>query len=178
MGLFDAVGEALFGATGGKASAELNWKYQKEAMQNKHQWEAKDLEKAGFNPAITAKTGDASTGGAGGGGHPQGDLFGTIGSMLQSVASAKQAQSDANLKDIQAIGEAKKNGWIDKNAETALEEANSRIASNKATSALQTEKTKAAKYGKAAEYAGTEAAGKIDKMATSAIGAIKSFFGG
>ena len=44
-----------------------NWKWQKEAMQNRHQWEVADLRKAGLNPILSANQG-ASTGGLNAGG--------------------------------------------------------------------------------------------------------------
>ena len=46
----------------GYLSQYHNWLWQKEAMQNRHQWEVADLRKAGLNPILSAN-GGASTGG-------------------------------------------------------------------------------------------------------------------
>jgi hypothetical protein len=35
-------------------SSYVNWKHQKEAMKNRHQWEVEDLRKAGLNPILSA----------------------------------------------------------------------------------------------------------------------------
>lgn len=67
MGLFSSIGGMLNDVTGATASANLQNKYQKEFAKNAHQWEMKDLKKAGLNPALTATGGGgASAGGAGG----------------------------------------------------------------------------------------------------------------
>lgn len=87
MGIFSDVGGLLNDITGATSAAQMsngfatranalqflynqqlqanNIRFQKEAMKNAHQWEAQDLMKAGYNPALTTGLGGASTGGAG-----------------------------------------------------------------------------------------------------------------
>lgn len=170
MGLFDSIGDAVFGAFGGKAAAEQNWKYQKEAMQNAHQWEVADLEKAGLNPALSAGGNGASTGGAGGSGSPQGDVFGTVLSMINTATSAMKqiteteqvaaqkelTEAQTELTNTQTLNTAKEGNWIDPKTEKEIEEATSRIAQNKTTSALAEEQTNLIKGGTAAKYVGTQ----------------------
>lgn len=50
------------GAADAANDKQIAW--QREAMQNRHQWEVEDLRKAGLNPILSANAG-ASTGGAG-----------------------------------------------------------------------------------------------------------------
>lgn len=50
------------GAASDANAQQIAW--QREAMQNRHQWEVEDLRKAGLNPILSANAG-ASTGGAG-----------------------------------------------------------------------------------------------------------------
>lgn len=86
MGIFSGVGGLLNDITGATSAAQMsngfatranamqflynqrlqeqNIKWQREVMQNAHQWEAQDLMKSGYNPALTTGLGGASTGGA------------------------------------------------------------------------------------------------------------------
>lgn len=67
MGFLTSIGKMFNDYTGATASAQQQWKYQKEAAQNAHQWEVQDLEKAGLNPALSAG-GSGNTGSSPGGG--------------------------------------------------------------------------------------------------------------
>lgn len=88
-------------------NANLNFKHQKEILQNQVQWHAQDLEKAGFNRALAA---DGSGGGASGGGSFGGqtgtpganplDLIGNIVGMANQTSATK---SQNNLNDAQAM---------------------------------------------------------------------------
>lgn len=51
-------------ASAADAANDKQIAWQREAMQNRHQWEVEDLRKAGLNPILSANAG-ASTGGAG-----------------------------------------------------------------------------------------------------------------
>ncbi|QIR82349.1 DNA pilot protein [Chicken microvirus mg7_14] len=51
-------------ASAANAANDKQIAWQREAMQNRHQWEVQDLRKAGLNPILSANAG-ASTGGAG-----------------------------------------------------------------------------------------------------------------
>ena len=64
--LADTVGNLVYSGLGGKASAKQQFQNQKEFMQNAHQWEVQDLEKAGLNPILSAG-GNGATGTATGG---------------------------------------------------------------------------------------------------------------
>ena len=90
------VGNWLYNATGSAASAQQNYEYQKEAMQNRHQWEVADLRKAGLNPILSANSG-AATGGMGGTGSPAADINLNPLSYVNSAVDAmnKLATNDA-----------------------------------------------------------------------------------
>ena len=66
--------------------------WQREAMQNRHQWEVEDLRKAGLNPILSANAG-ASTGGAGF--HPSvPDYMGAYNSSAVNAVNALKAIAD------------------------------------------------------------------------------------
>lgn len=62
-GLLDTVG-GIFGADMGNSAAaemqERNIAWQREQLQNKHQWEVEDLRKAGLNPILSATSGSSA----------------------------------------------------------------------------------------------------------------------
>lgn len=62
----NTIGDLTYSALGGKASAKQQYENQKEYMQNAHQWEIQDLEKAKLNPLLSA-LGNGATGTASGG---------------------------------------------------------------------------------------------------------------
>lgn len=62
-GILDTVG-GIFGADMGNSAAaemqERNIAWQREQLQNKHQWEVDDLRKAGLNPILSATNGSSA----------------------------------------------------------------------------------------------------------------------
>lgn len=126
MGLFSSVGKFLNDVTGSSSAGAQSQKYniqamrlqnefQKEFAQNAHQWEAEDLMKAGYNPALTTGLGGASAGGAGGGSGATvsaggTDLIGMLGGIANiynstsaTKAQNKLAKAETDLKTAQAI---------------------------------------------------------------------------
>lgn len=144
MGIFSGVGGLLNDITGATSAAQMsngfatkanamqffynnmlqqqNIKFQKEVMKNAHQWEAQDLMKAGYNPALTTGLGGASTGGANAGASAGGVGAGTASAgggagLLEGIgaivgmknstsatkAQVKLAKAEAGLKQAQAI---------------------------------------------------------------------------
>lgn len=80
--------------------------YQKEAMQNAHQWEVEDLKKAKLNPALAINNG-ASTGGIGGSGGSIGmqagaggfsDIINTASGLMKLASEIKNIDQDTELK--------------------------------------------------------------------------------
>lgn len=138
MGLFSSVGGFINDLTGASSSAgdsykynaalqNQNWAHQKEAMQNTVQWRAKDLEAAGFNPALAAGGPGASTGGAGGGGGgvnaPMGDLGGLLNVLTNFgnlANSTKMTNAQTGLLDAQTIAQITNNKYIDDNMKSAI----------------------------------------------------------
>ena len=137
MGLFSSIGGLVNDLTGASNSANSsykynaalqnqNWAHQKEAMQNAVQWRAKDLEAAGFNPALAAGE-PASTGGAGGGSGgvnaPMGDLGGLL-NVLTSFGnlanSTKMTNAQTGLLDAQTTAQITNNKYISAKTKSAI----------------------------------------------------------
>lgn len=137
MGLFSSIGGLVNDLTGASSSANSsykynaalqnqNWAHQKEAMQNAVQWRAKDLEAAGFNPALAASEA-ASTGGAGGGGGgvnaPMGDLGGLLNVLTgfgNLANSTKMTNAQTGLLDAQTTAQITNNKYISAKTKSAI----------------------------------------------------------
>lgn len=138
-----------------KSLNRQQFQYNKTMYQNRHQWETEDLEKSGLNPALSANSGATQSTGAG---QTAQNPFGTAASMIQTLASAKQADAETQKINAETTSILKNNGWIDKKTQSEIEEAYSRIASNKATTAMNKETTKKIRGGKMADWFGTDPA--------------------
>ena len=89
MGFGWSEAASAIGNLGSSALASyVNWKHQKEVMQNRHQWEVADLRKAGLNPILSA-------GGQGTSGNAP---------VIEptDVAGAMHSGADKELKEAQA----------------------------------------------------------------------------
>ena len=75
------------------ASAYFSWKHQKEAMQNRHQWEVADMRKAGLNPILSA------TGGSGASGNAPTIVAPDLAGAFKSGAETSTQHSEKSLKD-------------------------------------------------------------------------------
>ncbi len=120
MGLFSSVGGFINDLTGASSSAAkqnkyqlglnaLSYQQQKEFAQNAHQWEADDLEKAGFNRALTATgssagaiAGSGSTGGQAG--SQMGNLAGLLSGISGAINETRSTTANAELLNEQRKG--------------------------------------------------------------------------
>lgn len=103
MGLFDAVIGGVFdlagaafqnSATGDFQQANIAW--QREQLQNKHQWEVEDLRKAGLNPILSATNGSSAVSA----GTPQGAAV-DFGKVLESLSHSSLMKKQEEVQDFQ-----------------------------------------------------------------------------
>lgn len=103
MGLFDAVVGGIFdlagaafqnSATEGFQQANIDW--QREQLQNKHQWEVEDLRKAGLNPILSATNGSSAVSA----GSPQGAAV-DFGKVLESLSHSSLMKKQEEVQDFQ-----------------------------------------------------------------------------
>lgn len=130
MGLFSKVGGLLNDITGASSAGKQNQKYalqsmsvqnayEKEAAQNAHQWEVKDLKEAGLNPILSAGGSGASAdtgltaGSQNSGGISPLDIIGGLTSAKATWAQAKNIDQDTKLKEAQTLKTMKESKWYD-----------------------------------------------------------------
>lgn len=143
MGLGSSIGKLVNSVTGATDAAQTNWKYQKQAMQNAHQWEVQDLTKAGLNPVYSANSQGASTGGVSPGMQPGGSgLFNSaITAMTESaklIQGQKKIDAEVNNLDEDTRGKEIDNAWKDPLNQSLIEERGSKAGLNNAQAALAT----------------------------------------
>lgn len=110
MGLFSSIGKMFNDITGATSAAQQQYGYQKEFMQNAHQWEVADLEKSGLNPILSAD-GSGAQGNAAAVGTGSFNPVGLITSLLDysNRNEANQiAQQDTDAKTALATAEKEK----------------------------------------------------------------------
>lgn len=100
MGFFDAVIGGVFDLAGAafqnsatEGMQENNIAWQREQLQNKHQWEVEDLRKAGLNPILSATNGSSAVSA----GSPQGAPV-NFGKVLESISNSALMQKETELK--------------------------------------------------------------------------------
>lgn len=89
--LADAIG-GIANLGSSALSAYFGWKHQKEAMQNRHQWEVADMRKAGLNPIL-------SSGGSGAPGNAPQIVAPDLAGAFKSGAETSTQHSEKSLKD-------------------------------------------------------------------------------
>lgn len=110
MGLFSSIGKIFNDVTGASSAAKTQYQYQKEFMQNAHQWEVADLENAGLNPILSAD-GSGAQGNAAAVGTGSFNPVGLITSLLDYSNRNEAndiAQQDTNAKTALATAEKEK----------------------------------------------------------------------
>lgn len=105
----------IFAADRQNAAAEslqqnnINW--EREQLQNKHQWEVDDLRKAGLNPILSATTGSSAvSAGVPSASAPEINITKSLNAMQNSALMKKQteiAQFDADTRRIEALASMK-----------------------------------------------------------------------
>ncbi len=154
MGFFSSIGSVVNDVLGGTTSARRANQYalqqmraqnalNKETMQNAHQWEVQDLQKAGLNP-ILAANGNTSALGASTPSGPQAatgspfDMAARVFDMMNTAENTAKTKAEKELAEAQAAAQIAQNPYIS-------EKAKKEIANLDATKKLTEAETNSAK---------------------------------
>lgn len=94
-GVFD-IGGAMFGNSATEDYMQMNIDWQREQLQNKHQWEVQDLKKAGLNPILSANNSSSAVSA----GSPQGQKI-DFGKVLESISHSALMKKQEEIQDYQ-----------------------------------------------------------------------------
>lgn len=97
IGLASSLLSGALSSSSAKSSQESNFDYNTEVLQNRHQWEVKDLENAGLNPILSA------TGSSGGSGVTSSSAVDYQSSAHNAIANAMSlSKLGSEIKNIQS----------------------------------------------------------------------------
>lgn len=174
-GALDIVGGIIGADMQNSASEHMqdnNIQWQKEQLQNKHQWEVEDLRKAGLNPILSApNASSAVSAGSPQGANPNIQLSKSLEAIANSSLMKKQeeiAQYDADTRRISAEAE-----WM--RAEQEKARTSSAVGLNEATSGYYVKQTEMLDKNYELQKAYTEAnVREIDQRIINSVAEVKA----
>lgn len=120
MGFFDGIVGSLLGGVFGIASEERAadtqfenqsalqkqaYEYQKESMQNRHQWEVSDLRKAGLNPILSASNSSGGVISVGAGQAAKPDYSHAVSQLMNAISNSAMVQNSMKVNQKNADSE-------------------------------------------------------------------------
>lgn len=113
MGFFDGIVGSVLGAVGdiwstdraNDAQADLQrqaYEYQKESMQNRHQWEVEDLRQAGLNPILSATNSAGGTISVGAGQAQKANISQSISQLMNAISNSALAKNNMEVSQKNA----------------------------------------------------------------------------
>lgn len=173
------AGGAIFGSSQSANSAnkltqqQIAW--ERERAQNAHQWEVKDLQKAGINPILSAGGSGATTSGISGA-MPDTSGYGKAIDAINSATTLKRTNAEIKNLDATTNKTNVESGLLTPKAEAEIREKNSATALNSAKKAESKKETeikghqeKLYKYG----VKGAQAAAPVLGTGAMIYGALK-----